>query len=69
MVVIAFLISVPLAWWAGTNFLEQYPVRIMLPLWSFPLAGIGSLVLTLIIVSTQAFKAARSNPVDSLRSE
>ena len=69
MVVIAFLISVPLAWWAGSNFLEQYPVRIKLPLWSFPLAGIGSLVLTLIIVSTQAFKAARSNPVDSLRSE
>ena len=69
MVVIAFILSVPFAWWAGSNFLEQYPVRIEMPLWVFPLAGIGSLVLTLIIASTQAFKAARSNPVDSLRSE
>jgi ABC-type antimicrobial peptide transport system permease subunit len=69
MVMIAFTVSVPLAWWAGTNFLEQYPVRIDMPVWSFPLAGIGSLILTLIIVSTQALKAARSNPVDSLRSE
>jgi putative ABC transport system permease protein len=69
LVLIAFLIASPLAWWASENFLQQYQLRIDLPLFIFPVAGIGSLLITVIIVSTQAFRAARRNPVESLRSE
>jgi ABC-type antimicrobial peptide transport system permease subunit len=69
LVLIAFLISVPLAWWATGDFLEQYQVRISTPLWVFPIAGAICLLITIIIVSTQALRAARKNPVESLKSE
>ena len=69
MVLIAFAISLPFAWWIASSFLEQYPIRIEMPLWIFPLAGIISFMITIGIASTQAFRAASSNPVDSLRSE
>jgi putative ABC transport system permease protein len=69
LVALAFLIASPLAWWASENFLQQYQLRIDLPFFIFPLAGFASLLITVIIVSTQAFRAARRNPVDSLRAE
>ena len=69
MVVIAFTISAPLAWWALNIFLERYPYRISIPWWVLPLAGFMALMLTLVIVSTQALRAATSNPANSLRSE
>ena len=69
LVLVAFTISAPLAWWATTHFLEQYQVRIEMPWWVFPMAGIVSLVITVMIVSTQAIRAAVSNPVESLRTE
>ena len=69
LVVIAFIISVPFAWWATTNFLEKYQVRIEMPYWIFPVAGIASLLITVIIVSSQGLRAAIKNPVDSLKSE
>ena len=69
LVIIAFIISAPLAWWAVTDFLLQYQLHIDVPLWVFPLAGVIALLITVVIVSTQALRAARSNPVESLRSE
>ena len=69
MVLLAFVISTPLAWWATSHFLEQYQVRVDMPLWVFPMAGFASLMMTVIIVSTQALRAATSNPIKSLRSE
>jgi ABC-type antimicrobial peptide transport system permease subunit len=69
LVIIAFVIAAPLAWWACADFLQHYPVRIAMPWWVFPMAGVVSLVITIIIVSTQAVKAALHNPVDSLKSE
>lgn len=69
LVVIAFIISAPLAWWAADNFLQDFVVRIAVPVWVFPVAGVSALILTIVIVSTQALRAAMNNPVKSLRSE
>ncbi len=69
LVIIAFAISAPLAWWALDDFLKQFPYRTEISWWILPLAGCFALVLTLIIVSTQALKAATTNPARSLRSE
>ena len=69
LVGVAFIISAPLAWWATKNFLQQYPIRIDVPIWAFLIAGILSLTLTIIIVSSQAWKAATINPSQSLKSE
>jgi ABC-type antimicrobial peptide transport system permease subunit len=69
LVIIAFVFFAPLAWWFLTGFLEEYPYRITIAWWIFPLAGLSALIVALIIVSTQALRAATSNPVNSLRNE
>jgi putative ABC transport system permease protein len=69
LVIIAFVFSSPLAWWALTNYLERYTIRTPLAWWIFPLTGLVALTFALFIVSTQALKAARANPASSLRSE
>ena len=69
LVLIAFVIAAPLAWWACADFLQRYPVRIDMPWWVFPMAGVVSFAITVMVVSTQAVKAALHNPVDSLKSE
>jgi ABC-type antimicrobial peptide transport system permease subunit len=69
LVIISFIISAPIAWWLLTKYLERYPIRTELVWWIFPLTGAIALVFALIIVSTQAMRAARANPVNSLRNE
>ncbi|MDL5047965.1 FtsX-like permease family protein [Oscillatoria amoena NRMC-F 0135] len=69
LVILAFVLFAPVAWWFLSGFLEQYPYRIVIAWWVYPVAGLSALIIALIIVSTQALKAAISNPVDSLRNE
>ncbi len=69
LVLLAFVVSAPAAWYAMDSFLERYPYRIDIPWWTFPLAGGLAFFLAIGIVSLQAFRAAVDNPVKSLRSE
>jgi ABC-type antimicrobial peptide transport system permease subunit len=69
LVLMAFIISAPAAWWLLTSYLERYPVRITIAWWIFPLTGLVALTFALLIVTTQAIKAASANPVNSLRNE
>lgn len=69
LVFIAFLISVPIAWWGMHNWLQHYDYRIHISLWLFALVGLGILLLTLIVVCLNTLKAAIANPVKSLRTE
>jgi ABC-type antimicrobial peptide transport system permease subunit len=69
LVVMGFVISGPVARLFLTNFLERYPYRTTIGWWILPLAGSLALLLALIIVSTQALRAAQANPSQSLRSE
>jgi ABC-type antimicrobial peptide transport system permease subunit len=69
LVLLAFLISSPIAWWLLNQFLLRYPIRVSIPWWVFPLTGLVALIFASAIVSTQAFRAARANPAVSLRNE
>lgn len=69
LVVVAFIVSSPLAWWLMNEYLQQYNYRVDIQWWIFPLTGVVALVFALVIVSTQALRAANSNPARSLRSE
>ena len=69
LVVVAFVITAPLSWWALNNYLERYQVRIDIELWVFPFTGIMVLLFALLIVTSQALKAAHANPATSLRDE
>ncbi len=69
LVVIGFVFAAPLAWWSLTEFLERYTYRIQFAWWIIPLAGLVALLLTLLIVISQAVRASSINPSQSLRSE
>jgi predicted permease len=69
LVIFAFLISAPIAWWFINDFLQQYEYRTKVAWWVLLGAGAFALILALVIVSAQALKAAVANPSKSLRSE
>ena len=69
LVIIANVISWPLAWWVMNKWLQDFAYRINISWWIFLLAGLAALLIALITVSFKAIKAALSNPVESLRTE
>lgn len=69
LVLIAFLIAAPAAWYLMSGWLERYEYRTNITWWIFLAAGTAALLITLLTVSYQAVKAALMNPVKSLRSE
>ena len=69
LVLIAVFIASPLAWMAMNKWLQNYEYRIDITLWIFVTAAILAILIALITISFQAIKAARANPVKSLRSE
>ena len=69
LVLVAFIIAVPLAWFAMNKWLEDYAYRIDIPVWVFGMTGVLAVAIALITVSFQSIKAALKNPVKSLRSE
>jgi putative ABC transport system permease protein len=69
LVLIASLIAFPVAWWAMHTWLQGFAYRVGLSWWIFAIAGLAALVVALLTISFQAFRAAVSNPVKTLRSE
>ncbi|HTL09005.1 MAG TPA: ABC transporter permease [Chitinophagaceae bacterium] len=69
LVLISLLIASPLAWWAMSQWLQNYTYRINIEWWVFAGAGLLSILIALATVSYQSIRAAISNPVKSLRSE
>jgi ABC-type antimicrobial peptide transport system permease subunit len=69
LVVVAFGVATPLAWYLLTNWLQNYEYRTQLSWWIFAASGAGALAITLLTVSVQSLKVALMNPVRSLRSE
>ena len=68
-VAIAFVIAVPIAWYAMHRWLQNFAYKTSLSWWIFALAGMVVLLITLLTVSWQTFRAARKNPVEALRYE
>lgn len=69
LVLLAILIASPLAWWAMERWLQNYSYRIEIQWYYFAAAGLLAIVISMATISYQALKAARANPVNSLRNE
>jgi putative ABC transport system permease protein len=69
LVVIAFVVASPIAYWAMSKWLENFAYRVGISVWVFVLAGGAALLIALITVSSQAIKAALTNPVEALKYE
>jgi putative ABC transport system permease protein len=69
LVAIAFLIALPLAWYASNTWLNNFTYRIGLQWWVFVGSGVLTLIIAFITISLQAMKTANENPVKNLRTE
>jgi ABC-type antimicrobial peptide transport system permease subunit len=67
LVCIAVLLAAPLSGYFLHNWLQQYAYHTALSWWVFVSASAGALLITLFTISYQTLKAARANPVHSLR--
>ena len=68
-ILIAVLIFGPQAWFAMNWWLSSYPYRISVGVLTIPLAAIAIIGLAVLITSAQTIRAAKANPVNSLRNE
>jgi len=69
LVVIAFALATPFAWWGVTKWLEDYQYKVEIGWWVYALAGASAFLVAWLTMSYQSIKAATSNPVDSLKNE
>jgi hypothetical protein len=69
LVGISFLIAFPIAYRVMSGWLLHYPYRVGISVWVFVVTMGAATGITLLTVSWQAVRAARTNPVKSLRTE
>jgi len=69
MVVLANIISWPIAYLLTNKWLETFAYRVGLPVFPFVISAVITILLTVITVSIQAQRAVKANPVDALKYE
>jgi len=69
LVLIAFLIASPVAWYFMNKWLQDFAYRVNIGWTVFAVAALAVVIITLATVSYQSIKAALKNPVDSLKTE
>jgi hypothetical protein len=69
LVAVAFLITLPLAWWAMNNWLQDFVYRTSLSWWVFAATGLGMIIIAMLVLSIRTIKTAIASPVGALRSE
>lgn len=67
--IFAFVIATPIAYYFMNKWMESFAYKTVLSWWIFLLAGLVSLVIVLLTVSSLTYRAARRNPVEALRYE
>ncbi len=69
LILLAFVLAVPLAWWVMNGWLSNFQYKITLGPGIFLIALLATVLVAALTVSFQSVKAALMNPVKSLRSE
>jgi len=69
LIVISAIIASPLAWFGMHNWLQDFAHRVEIQWWMFILAGIIAFLIGIVTACLQTIKAAKMNPVDSLKME
>lgn len=69
LVLVAAVISFPVAWYGLNDFLQGYAYRTNLSWWVFALAGIITLLISMVTVSFKCVQAALANPITALKNE
>lgn len=69
LILISLAIALPVGYYFSSQWLMDYSYRIEIGFWIFTLSCSFILIVTLLTISYQAIKSARSNPVNSIRTE
>ncbi len=69
LILISFLMASPIAWYAMHTWMQKFAYRTNMSWWIFALAGVIVMVITMLTVGIQSYKAAGKNPVEALRYE
>lgn len=69
LVLIAFVIAAPIAWYGLHSWLEEFANKTELSWWVFALSGILMVVISLLIMTIKTLNSANTNPIKSLRTE
>ncbi|SEI81794.1 putative ABC transport system permease protein [Dyadobacter koreensis] len=69
LVLVSLIIATPLTWYVMSKWLQDFAYSITIEWWMFLIAGVLAIAIALLTVSSQAIKAALTNPVKSLKSE
>lgn len=69
LIYLAIIIASPIAYYFMYNWLAGFAFRIKLQWWMFALGGAVAVTIAFLTVGFQSVKAARVNPVESLRNE
>ena len=69
LVLIAFVIATPIAWYGLNYWLEGFANKTTLSWWIFALSGLSMIVISLLIMTIKTINSANTNPVKSLRTE
>ena len=69
LVIISCLVAIPVAWYFMKMWLSRFEYRTEVSWWVFAITCLLAVVVTLLTVSYQSIRAARMNPVNSLRTD
>lgn len=69
LVVIAVVISLPVAWYLMNSWLMNFDIQTPISLWIFILTALFTIFIALLTVSWQTYKAAIANPIKALKYE
>ena len=69
MAVASFVIAAPVAYWLMTAWRKGFAYQAPVPVWIFLVALLAVAAITLAVVTLQSWRAANSNPVESLKNE
>jgi ABC-type antimicrobial peptide transport system permease subunit len=69
LVFVSIIIALPLGWIIVEKLLKQFAYRIELNIWVFSVIAIGAIIIAMLTVSFQAYKATGINPAEALKIE
>jgi len=69
LIATANIIAWPAVYYSIDLFLQNYPYKIVIDLWIFVTAGLFTMIIAILTISSQALRAAVRNPVDVIKYE